>query len=576
MDVLGKVHGADGVLAIVGSGFYFSWFDALFMKMLFVEAARDELMAECGALLVFAFSTILAFVALGRGSWIEGAVKDRRAAAAFALCGVAGSLGFLLAGYLGSWALLVPSAILGGFFMSFGQFCWSAPYAEEGARTAAPFVTGAFSCAFLFDLMPLFMVSPVSSVVFSLYPALSMACYFALDVSHKAYPSPAGRSDVGEGGEGCEAGEGDGASRFSFRNSVGMSTTLVVAFAFMFVCFGFLQHNMSFAAADVGGLDGGVVVAIFRGFTAILLFVCLVLLDVRPSAVYRTGLLVMIVGCLAASLLVDSDLLFVAHCVIMSGFTSFNVLIYVAFAQVAYTTSKNPVATIAIKWLLTAVGVSLGGLCGILVTGVDAASSPNAYYGTIVVGYAVAMAAVLLLSSEDIWVVLGGYRVALDEEGANGGAMEVAGEVAGEGAEGDAAEEEAGEAFAEGRSADASASVSEPPSAGGSAPREAPSRAERELDKETALVACFDGHGLTAREKEIALLLAQGRTRAWIAESLCISENTVATHVRHIYQKLGVANRQEFIDLALSTASSGILKGSSPKTNDAGIPAQSK
>ena len=48
------------------------------------------------------------------------------------------------------------------------------------------------------------------------------------------------------------------------------------------------------------------------------------------------------------------------------------------------------------------------------------------------------------------------------------------------------------------------------------------------------------------------MLLAYGRTQPWIAERLSISENTVGTHVRHIYQKAGVHGRQEFIDFVFS------------------------
>ena len=59
----------------------------------------------------------------------------------------------------------------------------------------------------------------------------------------------------------------------------------------------------------------------------------------------------------------------------------------------------------------------------------------------------------------------------------------------------------------------------------------------------------------TAREKEIAVLLAQGRTQPRIADMLGISENTVGTHVRHIYQKTEVHDRQQFIDLAFSVTS---------------------
>lgn len=53
--------------------------------------------------------------------------------------------------------------------------------------------------------------------------------------------------------------------------------------------------------------------------------------------------------------------------------------------------------------------------------------------------------------------------------------------------------------------------------------------------------------GLTAREAEVAGLLASGRSARFIQEQLGISEGTAWTHIRHIYQKTGTSSRQEFI-----------------------------
>lgn len=55
--------------------------------------------------------------------------------------------------------------------------------------------------------------------------------------------------------------------------------------------------------------------------------------------------------------------------------------------------------------------------------------------------------------------------------------------------------------------------------------------------------------GLTAREQEILALLVEGRSIPYIKETLYISANTAKTHVRHIYQKTSVHDRQELIDL---------------------------
>lgn len=61
-----------------------------------------------------------------------------------------------------------------------------------------------------------------------------------------------------------------------------------------------------------------------------------------------------------------------------------------------------------------------------------------------------------------------------------------------------------------------------------------------------------DERGLTAREREIAHLLARGRNGSFIQEKLVISRNTAKTHIRHIYAKLGVHSQQELIDLVSS------------------------
>ena len=50
-------------------------------------------------------------------------------------------------------------------------------------------------------------------------------------------------------------------------------------------------------------------------------------------------------------------------------------------------------------------------------------------------------------------------------------------------------------------------------------------------------------HGVTQRELEVLVLLAAGKTNRVIAQELFISEKTVASHVSHIFTKLGVTSR---------------------------------
>jgi len=51
--------------------------------------------------------------------------------------------------------------------------------------------------------------------------------------------------------------------------------------------------------------------------------------------------------------------------------------------------------------------------------------------------------------------------------------------------------------------------------------------------------------GLTTREREVAALIAQGKTNREIAQQLVVSQVTVATHVGHILAKLGFTSRAQ-------------------------------
>jgi DNA-binding CsgD family transcriptional regulator len=54
---------------------------------------------------------------------------------------------------------------------------------------------------------------------------------------------------------------------------------------------------------------------------------------------------------------------------------------------------------------------------------------------------------------------------------------------------------------------------------------------------------------LTSREKQILELLLEGRNNPYIRESLNISNNTLKTHLRNVYRKLSINDRQELLDL---------------------------
>lgn len=56
-------------------------------------------------------------------------------------------------------------------------------------------------------------------------------------------------------------------------------------------------------------------------------------------------------------------------------------------------------------------------------------------------------------------------------------------------------------------------------------------------------------YGLSPREAEIMLLITQGRSIPYVADTLHIARSTAKTHVTSMYKKMGVASRQEMLDL---------------------------
>ncbi|MFH1150462.1 MAG: response regulator transcription factor [Actinomycetota bacterium] len=58
-------------------------------------------------------------------------------------------------------------------------------------------------------------------------------------------------------------------------------------------------------------------------------------------------------------------------------------------------------------------------------------------------------------------------------------------------------------------------------------------------------------YGLSNREMEVLQLLSEGNTNKEIAKALWISEQTVKTHVAHIFDKLGTSDRTETVARAL-------------------------
>lgn len=64
-------------------------------------------------------------------------------------------------------------------------------------------------------------------------------------------------------------------------------------------------------------------------------------------------------------------------------------------------------------------------------------------------------------------------------------------------------------------------------------------------------------NSLTTRERQVFGLLSKSYSNQEIADSLCLSESTVKTHLRNIFRKLKVRNRSEAMSILYNSGSNG-------------------
>ncbi len=73
-----------------------------------------------------------------------------------------------------------------------------------------------------------------------------------------------------------------------------------------------------------------------------------------------------------------------------------------------------------------------------------------------------------------------------------------------------------------------------------------PSKVDEEVERKIE-----ERSSLTAREKEIAGMLLKGKSNKEISDLMCVSIETVKSHLQNIYRKLGVKSRMEVLALFL-------------------------
>lgn len=480
-----------GILTILGSGFLWAWYDALFMSSLTPLSPDGGETPELVCVLVFSLSLIGLAASLAMPRPVRSFLESARGAAVMGAVGTAGSLA-IVADSAGAGPVLWAGCLAASCYMGLATVEWGAVYCQGGSITATPYVAGAFAFAFVLDV-PLFFMEPQATALFyAAYPLLSALLFAAVPAADRSYRTVLDDSAV-------QSAPLTGKR----RGALGVPVAIALGYALVMVGFGFFQHLISFSTVASGGSAalGGLVQSV-RGAVAIGMFALILARPQNSRRIYRACLPLMIAGCMVVPFLVGGPAFPVGASLIIGGYTAFDLFVWVIFSSIACTQSRDPFRTIALMRVIAGGCYATGAASAMALVGFGSGLGAVASGAVAFAGYLVVIAVVLLMSSEEVFALTNGYfeyREAVEA---------------------------------------------------GSAPDEEDedgSGSRRDVD--AWMGARFAELGLTEREAQVASLIAHGRTQRWISDYLCISQNTVGTHLRRIYQKAGVHSRQEFLDV---------------------------
>jgi DNA-binding CsgD family transcriptional regulator len=496
-------------LVIIGSAFFWSWLDAFFIGWFFGRDEPSKAYASTAIMLVFGSGIIIYALALLRPKLLEQ-LYTKGPLVALAVMAALGGGAMTLGNLISSMPLVVVGSAVAGFDLGVLIIGWGRCYAREGAHSASIEVAGAFAGALIIDLPILIMLWPYRVFVVALLPAISTA-FFIVYLHREG-------ADVSKARSGQAPDASSGSTRqpedtkvllVKWRRRLHyLPFTLLLACLMIMVAFGYMQYFASFSPLESG--NNSILIQVTRGLSACVFFLGVLLFRWHPHILYRIGFILMITGYLLQPLFAQTPVgSTVFGLVTMVGYLCFDIFIWVVLSEIVYVYQRGSAGAIALTWLVRTAGI-LVGMLGCYVLFVADSMLLSLTVGTVVVSYLTVIAMAFLLGDgTGIWTII--KYGSLNPQPQETQSQVTAGK--------------AGSPEADNNEAD--------------------SNGDRLHSK-------IVEYGFTPRQIEIVKLILTGRSVARIAVELGISENTVVSHIRHIYHITEVNSRQNLIDVLMS------------------------
>ncbi len=475
----------DNLCVFVASACYWAWFDsAVFSPTFFAPFYYDPALYAVHIVATLLFGLPVLLLGWGRRKRMRPFLERDSTLAAVALASVAGGMLVMVGAWWDSWVPVVCGDAFLGVSCSVQLLLWARAYSGCGTRATNVLIPASIALGVAIDVLVAGLAAWFAVAFTLLLPIVSL-------VAMRIAKRPA--TPRGEGND--AAGEVLTLAAIFPEGRLkpfGLSLSLVASFSLFGVSFGYVQCVAANLFVDSQGLLS-IALLLTRGTTALAVLAAVCLLPRRVYAVFRAGILVGIGGFVVSPLigLLGNENL-VTSIVVTVGYTTFDIITWVLLVELSLTSDSDYASTFGSGRFVVHAGIVVGFILTQVILSMAEAADVWLAFSTML-GYLLVLAEVLLLSENSaLWLLV---RATVDERAADETTLGNRGPI-----------------------------------------------------DDARRVELMQNFSLTEREIEVMRLLLAGRSRPRIAEELCISENTVSTHVRQLYRKLGVHGCQELID----------------------------
>lgn len=545
-------------LALIGAGFFWAWLDSV--------VARPTLFSPFGTMdamnpafiAVYAISLIPILTAIAAPQKIDRFTAKPHFGPSVGAIASAGCFAIVLGGAFAIPALLWAGMAVTGFELGALLLIWGRVCVCQGSFHALLHIVGAYACSLFVDLAVVFLQPIPAAVFLSLCPFVSCVLFWTL----------ATKTDDGKE---LELGSSSSEDEFSMdvapRNPVRFDAQVILVILGFYAVLGFASfvNNPSTMNAFLTPLY-----SLAWEIAGFLLFLACVMRGWRARNISAFGIAMFALAAIASLLPLDQAVVHGASGSLLSaGCVAFDVLCWSLVALSHHFTRRPYIGTVAIVAACQQAGTLIGYTIG---DQLPQSSADPATYATIVIVLSVMlMAGTVYVKVSNRMLVTAlfsetGLQAAPDANGclqtssdALSYATEAAVETPAEGptSEGETPTIAGGKEKRPLKSPSTMTARKETRRKASTKPIFAHKRPESTVQSESTdersvaekVDRLSEKYGLTRREKEVFEQLSMGRSAPYIAEVYQVSENTVRSHIKHIYTKMGVHSRQELLTL---------------------------